>query len=91
MSSTVKTFQTTFFNGISKGCRKIFSHTDVISAVVIPREFRNEIKTHIGNDVNVVYLLLGDVDGESVVYVGREQDAPGKDLMSIQKRIFGAN
>ena len=52
MSSTVKTFQTTFFNGISKGCRKIFSHTDVISAVVIPREFRNEIKTHIGNEVH---------------------------------------
>ena len=71
MSNAVKTFETTFFNGTSKGCRKIFSHTEVISAVVIPREFRNEIKTHIRNDVNVVYLLLGDVDGEFVAYVGR--------------------
>ena len=58
MSDTTQEFRITFFNGPSGGCRRIFSHTEVIAAVAIPREFRNEIKNHIGNDVNVVYLLL---------------------------------
>lgn len=71
MPNRARDYHTTLFNGSFKGCRKIFSNTDVISAIAIPREFRSEIKTHIKSNVNVVYLLLGDENGESIAYVGR--------------------
>lgn len=87
MPNRARNYQITLFNGPFKGCRKIFSNTDVISAIAIPREFRSEIKTYLKSNVNVVYLLLGDENGESVAYVGRTRRT-GKRPTEHSKKNF---